>query len=160
MHGSMYPPCDEQRVQARSLRSGYVRSHTVTDRKHPALFDRGASGAFRKRQCSIVNRRVRLAGIEDPPSELFVSARQRTGAMNERFTPVDNDVRVGANHCHSSGRHRPQLRLVIVRRFGLVVSETGAERILGVFESEEPRPPPAVVSATASKRLRSRPGPM
>ena len=40
----------------------------------------------------------------------------------------------------SADRHRLQFRLIIIQRFGLVVSEPGAEHILGVFQRDEPRP--------------------
>ena len=79
-----------------------------------------------KRQRLIVNRRIRLAGVDDRTAKLLVSARERSCAIDERVAAVDHDVRIGADHRHAAGRHRPQFRLVIIRRFGLVVSEAGA----------------------------------
>ena len=74
----MYAPSDEQRVQARSRGAGDIRFHAVADRKHPTLVDRPAAGPFRQRQGLIVNRRVRLAGVEDRASKLFIATRQRS----------------------------------------------------------------------------------
>ena len=117
-----------------------VRPHAVADREHATLLDRRASNLFSERQRPIVDRRVRLAGVDDRTAELLVSTRERSRAIDESVAAVDHDVRIGADHRHAADRHRPQFRFVIIERFGLVISEAGAERILGVFEGHESRP--------------------
>jgi len=82
---------------------------------------------------------MRLAGVDDRAAELFITASQRSGAINEGVAAVDHDVRVGANHRHAAVRYGPQFRFIIVGRFGLVVSEAGAQHILGVLERNESR---------------------
>ena len=131
---------DEERVQPRSRRAQDVRPHAVADREHATLLDRRASNLLSKRQRLVVNRRIRLAGVDHRAAELLVSARERSRAIDESVAAVDHDVRIGADHRHAASRHRPQFRLVIIQRFGLVVSEAGAQGILGVFEGNEFRP--------------------
>ncbi len=89
----MYAPGDEQRVEARSRRAGDICFHAVADRQDPALVDRGAAGALRERQGPLVNRRMRLAGVDDRAAKLFIATGQRSGAIDERLTPMDDDVR-------------------------------------------------------------------
>ena len=137
-----------------------VRPHAVPDREHARLLDRRASNVFSERQRPIVDRRVRLARVDNRPAELLVSTRERSRAIDESVAAVDHDVRIGADHRHAADRHRSQFRFVILQRFGLVVSEAGAERILGVFEGHESRLGRQSPPLAASKRLRSRSGPM
>ena len=101
---------------------------------------------------------MRLAGVDDRAAKLFIATGQRSGAIDERLTPMDDDVGIGADHDEAPGGDRPQLQFIVGRRFDLILSQPGAKHILGVFESNEPGPP--TVASAAAKRLKSRAGPM
>ena len=122
----MYPVSDEQRVEARARSAHDVRFHAVADSDDPILAERRAASPFGKRQRPVINPRVRLAGVDDRSAELFISTRQRSGAVYEVLAAMDDDVRIGANDCHIATRDRAQFRFVVVEHFGFVVSQSRA----------------------------------
>jgi len=84
--------------------------------------------------CKRIDGRPGLAEIEHLAAHFLVEPCQRAGAIEDRIAVMDDDIGIGAEHLQAELLCHQQGRAVIIRGFGAVIHEAGAEDALGLLE--------------------------
>src|SRR5215217_4111580 len=128
---------DEERGQAECPGAGDVGADGVADREHARRLDLPAERLRRRFERHLVDRPVRLAGVEDLAAHLLVGKRDRAGAGDELAAALNQEVRIGAQHPKLALAHAGERRPVILGGLAGVVEQARADDVVGVLEVAE-----------------------
>ena len=90
-----------------------------------------AARAGRGGERGLVDRPVRLAGIEHLAALLAVEIGDRSRAIEQRVAALHDEIGIGAHHEELAPAHRLDHGAVVVGRLGLVVEQAGADDVIG-----------------------------
>ena len=124
---------DEQAIKPEVARSLQIGANRITDCEHAIAADLRTAHGLRHGERLFVDRSVRFAGVEHLSAERCINVSQCARAVNELLAALHHKVRIGAQHEHIACSHGTQQLAVIVRCFGVVVEEAGADREVGAI---------------------------
>src|SRR5690606_16243031 len=115
-----------QHVDSHRMCALDIRQHAIADCKRvpdPDLTTQYLTGC---RQCSIIDREMRLARDRRPPAKLPIFAGKSASAIEKCITAFDNDIRIGADEWQVSCPQTLQQFGIIIECLGIVIEEPGA----------------------------------
>ncbi len=74
-----------------------IRPHRIADGENPRALDRTAADRLRHSERPLVDRRIRLAGLQHAPAALRIAFGERTGAVDQAFTDMDDKIGIGGD---------------------------------------------------------------
>ena len=138
----MDPGRDEQAVDAKFGGAFQIGAHGIPDRQNSV--ERNIAPVRREglAQRLLVDRTMRLAGVEHLSSQRPVEVGDGAGTVDEMIAALDHHVRVGAHHVQLALAHLGEHRPVILRRIGVVVEQSGADDVIRLANRREPHREP------------------
>ena len=90
------------------------------------------------RSRAVAWRRHRSAGVGDPAADPLIDFRESAGAVDEPVAPLDDEVRIDADHQQAPRLHPRQHVAVVVRSLAIVVEKAGADHRCSRLNPAEP----------------------
>ncbi len=130
---------DEQAIDPERDRTLEVGAHRVADRQHAAMRGVAAARLRRRGHRLVVDRAIRLAGIDHVAALGGIAVRDRAGAVDQVLAALDHDVGIGADHRQLAREHRRNDLVVVVRALGRVVVQAGADHVVRALDRSHRR---------------------
>jgi hypothetical protein len=143
----------EQAVDPHRGGAGDVGAQRLADGERARRQRRNAARGRCRGERGIVDRAVRLAGIEHVAAGAAVEIGDRSSLTQVSQCELDDEIRVGAQHEQLAPAHGLDHRAIVVRRLRRIVEQAGADDVVGRLHRDEPH-------VEAVKDRRSRSGPM